>query len=106
MRTIAVYLGTGRERAREVAAEVVKIARAAGLAVAVTGDGDVDPQLATPGTRIDDAELLVTVGGDGTLLRAVHVALPRDIPVLGVNTGRLTPKMFEAVFAALRKRLG
>jgi NAD+ kinase len=89
MRAIGLYLGTGRERAREVAAEVVKIARDAGLAVAVTGDGEVDPQLGTPGARLDDAELLITVGGDGTLLRAVHVAVPRDIPVLGVNTGRL-----------------
>lgn len=89
MKAIAIYLGTARERAREVAAEVVQIARTAGLAVAVTGDGEIDPALATPGARVDDAELVVTVGGDGTLLRGVRVALPLDIPVLGVNTGRL-----------------
>jgi len=89
LRAIAIYLGTGRDRAREVAAEVVQIARDAGLSVAVTGDGEIDATLATPGARVEDAELLVTVGGDGTLLRGVHIAVPREIPVLGVNTGRL-----------------
>jgi NAD+ kinase len=34
-------------------------------------------------------DLVVTVGGDGTLLRGVRVAAPRDIPVLGVNCGRV-----------------
>jgi NAD+ kinase len=34
-------------------------------------------------------DLVVTVGGDGTLLRGIRVAAPLDIPVLGVNCGRL-----------------
>jgi NAD+ kinase len=38
---------------------------------------------------VEDAELVVTVGGDGTLLRGVRLAVPLDVPILGVNTGRL-----------------
>ncbi len=34
-------------------------------------------------------ELLITVGGDGTILRAAHFAAPHGIPILGVNMGRL-----------------
>lgn len=34
-------------------------------------------------------DLLIAVGGDGTMLRAGHLCAPHDIPVLGVNKGRL-----------------
>jgi NAD+ kinase len=32
---------------------------------------------------------MITIGGDGTLLRGVRLAVPLDIPILGINTGRL-----------------
>jgi NAD+ kinase len=35
------------------------------------------------------ADLLVSLGGDGTMLRAMGLAFDRRIPVLGVNLGRL-----------------
>ncbi len=34
-------------------------------------------------------DLLIAVGGDGTMLRAGHLCAPHDIPVLGINKGRL-----------------
>ncbi len=91
MKTIAIYQSPGRARAREGASEVARRARAAGLAVVAAGEIDEpDAQWeATPGATLAHADLLVTVGGDGTLLRGVHYALPLDIPILGVNTGRL-----------------
>jgi NAD+ kinase len=34
-------------------------------------------------------DLLIAVGGDGTMLRAAHLCAPRNVPILGVNHGRL-----------------
>jgi len=36
---------------------------------------------------LDGADLLVSLGGDGTLLRAVDSALVASVPVMGVNLG-------------------
>ena len=34
-------------------------------------------------------DLLIVVGGDGSLLNAAHIAVPQKLPVLGINRGRL-----------------
>ncbi len=39
--------------------------------------------------RLRQTELVITLGGDGTLLRAVALVLPYDIPLLGLNLGRV-----------------
>ena len=37
----------------------------------------------------DPVDLMISVGGDGTMLRASHVCGPRNIPLIGINQGRL-----------------
>lgn len=36
-----------------------------------------------------EADLLVTIGGDGTFLRAASIIGKKNIPILGINAGRL-----------------
>lgn len=36
-----------------------------------------------------DCELLVVIGGDGTILRGAEIARPAGIPLLGINLGRV-----------------
>jgi NAD+ kinase len=38
---------------------------------------------------VDGADVLLSFGGDGTLLRAAHLVGDRQVPILGVNAGRL-----------------
>ena len=37
----------------------------------------------------EQADLVVSVGGDGSVLRAAQVAVACDVPLLGINSGRL-----------------
>ena len=37
----------------------------------------------------DDLDLVVAVGGDGTMLKAAHLIGNSKIPITGINTGRL-----------------
>jgi len=56
--------------------------------------GDAAP-LSALGERVADdafaarADLVIAAGGDGTILRALALAAPARVPVLGVNVGRL-----------------
>jgi len=40
-------------------------------------------------SKIDGTDLIITVGGDGTILRAAQVIVPAQTPITGVNLGRL-----------------
>ncbi len=90
MNAIVLYVNPERPHATETAREVARIAREHGLRVGVCeGDGGVDV-LGLPATcTLDESDLMVTVGGDGTLLRGARLAHPLRLPILGVNTGRL-----------------
>ena len=39
--------------------------------------------------NLDGYDLIIAIGGDGTLLRAGHLCAPLEIPLLGVQAGRL-----------------
>lgn len=65
------------ERLEEAGIEVVLDADIAGL----VGRGGGDPR--------HDVDLLLSLGGDGTMLRAVRLLAGREIPVLGINLGGL-----------------
>jgi NAD+ kinase len=87
VKTIAISVSADRPTALECASEIVRLAVDAGIAVAIADDAT--GLTSTPGAKLNDAELIITVGGDGTLLRGVRLAMPLDVPILGINTGRL-----------------
>ena len=39
--------------------------------------------------KIDDCDLIVSLGGDGTFLRGCQLALEHDLPICGINCGNL-----------------
>ena len=38
---------------------------------------------------LSETEVVITAGGDGTILRAVRVTAPHSVPILGINLGRV-----------------
>ena len=62
----------------------------------VVVDNAASVELPVPAWRIapaeevaQDRDLIIAIGGDGTLLRAAKLAFPHRVPVLGINLGRL-----------------
>lgn len=88
-KTIALYVDVARERARDMATRIAGSFSERGYAIAVWKGQDRVLGVATDSVRPEEASLFITVGGDGTLLRAARVATENDIPLLGINTGRL-----------------
>ena len=87
---LAVVVHHKLHRATEVARLLVKRALGNGLEV-VTDEGAADI-LEIEATRFDSDEpvdVIAAVGGDGTVLRAVQHALSLDVPLFGVNLGRI-----------------
>ncbi len=37
----------------------------------------------------DEIEMIITLGGDGTILWSTQIAAPKEIPLLGINLGRV-----------------
>lgn len=46
-------------------------------------------EVETARQKLNGTELIITVGGDGTILRAVQTVVPDPVPITGVNLGNL-----------------
>src|SRR5438477_9764103 len=61
----------------------------AGRGVEVFESHSASPETSVKWTREDNLDLIFTFGGDGTILRAARAAAPLEVPLLGVNLGRV-----------------
>jgi NAD+ kinase len=90
-----VLAHTGRENARRSATEVIQRLTAAGVEVRVTESEGAALQCAgatvVPAgpAAADGAELVIVLGGDGTLLRAAELSRAAGTPLIGVNLGHV-----------------
>lgn len=97
-RRILLTAHTGREEARDVAREVVVSLLTHGLVVRMVEDEAKDLDLPdgcevetvpAEDASADDCELVIVLGGDGTILRAAELTHGTMTPLLGVNLGHV-----------------
>jgi NAD+ kinase len=89
---VLVTAHTGRENALRSARFVADRLTAAGIAVRTLAG-----EFASPGTQevpasaaaAEGAELVIVLGGDGSLLRAAELSRPAGVPLIGVNLGHV-----------------
>jgi len=96
---VGLVVHAGRDASVAAAADASRLLEDLGVDVAVshaadpsdghaldlaTGDAPVEPA-----GFVDGLDLAISFGGDGTFLRAAHLCRDADVPVLGVNLGRL-----------------
>ncbi|WP_062348511.1 NAD kinase [Herbidospora yilanensis] len=94
-RSVLITTHTGRDAAVESARLVIDRLLKEGLTVRVLAD-EAD-EVARTGVEVvpaDEraafgAEIIVVLGGDGTLLRAAEISRPTGVPLLGVNLGHV-----------------
>jgi NAD+ kinase len=84
VRRVLLVAHTGRPQAH--AAATAAAARLVAEGVEVVGVDDIEG--VRPGTA-DGCELVLVLGGDGTLLRGAELARTADVPLLGVNLGHV-----------------
>jgi NAD+ kinase len=94
-RTVLLVVHAWRPAGVRIARRVIDRLTAAGVTVRVlapeaarlgAADAEVIPVSCT---AADGAEMVLVIGGDGTLLRAAELARPARVPLLGVNLGHV-----------------
>lgn len=93
IKTIAVNFRTDDAGAAAVAADIAKFTAAQGLrplALAEAADAyGLSAFACSEEEFTSEAELAVSVGGDGTFLGTAQMFAARNIPIMGINKGRL-----------------
>src|SRR5438132_12945618 len=90
LRRVGLVVHAGRSGAVEAADDLIRWFRERGITTRGLEGEDLGADEKVPieafGARLD---LVLSVGGDGTLVRAAPLAATADVPVRGVNVGRL-----------------
>src|SRR5262245_36184934 len=93
-RTVALWGRLGERSVTEPAQQVLSQLRERGITVLASITSDPTREL-TGATHVDEreaaarADLVIAIGGDGTMLHAARNVAGRDVPLVGINRGRL-----------------
>ena len=85
MKRIGIIFHPMNEAAGNLARELEQSLGTRGVSAWLCSAWEVD----TARTCVDGTDLVLSIGGDGTILRAAQAILPRQVPITGINLGKL-----------------
>ncbi len=85
MKRIGILYHPMIEAAHTLAEELQDFLTARGVSVWLCSAWEVEQAKA----QVSDTDLILSIGGDGTILRAAQVAIPGQTPITGINLGKL-----------------
>ncbi|MFC1948816.1 NAD(+)/NADH kinase [Chloroflexota bacterium] len=101
MKRIGILYHPMKEAARTLAGKLEKLLEAKGLSTWVCSAWESEEAR----SRVNGTELILSIGGDGTILRAAQLVAPEPIPITGINLGNLG-FMTELSTNDIEKKLG
>jgi NAD+ kinase len=88
-RKVIFLVNASRPEALIATKELSQLLLKEGFALSTPSDINVLGITQSPIEKLDSAELVVVLGGDGTILRGAEVARAQGIPILGINLGHV-----------------
>ncbi|MCL1911177.1 MAG: NAD(+)/NADH kinase [Leptospirales bacterium] len=93
IKTLAVKFRTDDEGALAVAKELSVFSKTNGIRLLFSedakGEADLEDLIVDAGTFTAQPEFAIAIGGDGTFLHTARIFTKRNIPIMGINRGRL-----------------
>jgi NAD+ kinase len=93
MKTIGLITNNNKQKAVNIAIHVYEYLIERKINVLLLSEDNMPVKYKLPSVSSDDfsasADAIISVGGDGTFLRAARYSFKRQIPVMGINVGNL-----------------
>jgi NAD+ kinase len=85
LKRVGIIFHPLNESAGNLATELEKLLRVRGLSVWLCSAWEAQAAR----EQVEHTDIVFTVGGDGTILRAAQAVIPRQTPITGINLGNL-----------------
>lgn len=100
MKRIALFTNTQKDADLHCTCEAIRVLTQKDFSISVRAELEAPLRAAFPSlpacvgftnrkSKLFDADVVLVLGGDGTILDAAREAIPRNLPILGVNLGRV-----------------
>ncbi len=89
MRRALLVINPGREAAISSAQELSSALIAANFELFTISDVEIASVKKVTAKDLPELEIVLVLGGDGTILRGAEISRQRDIPLLGINLGHV-----------------